>query len=334
MVLTFNLAPIRRRLLGISSDETKFARRGFSLAEPRVQQHLETAGAAFVTGYNLAVAQPHANELVAQLSEAESMYRGFAFEGAAMGLALLDWITPWNRDRFERFFRTPAGDAHLYMLHVGAGWAMARIGWARKNFERSMQRYHPLYRWLTLDGYGFHQGFFHYREHVTEKGVPRGLTLHAAKVFDQGLGRSLWFSQGADPQRVIAMISNFPTDRHADLWSGIALAASYAGGVDRDVLDALLRAAGPFAAELAQGAAFAAKARLRAGNLVSHTVMACDVFCSMSAEAAAAVTDDCLVNLPPDGAEPAYQRWRAKISANFSLAGRARDRTMASSLMN
>jgi enediyne biosynthesis protein E3 len=324
-------APIRRRMFCISPDETKFARRGFARGEPRVQQHLETAGAAFVEGYNAAVATPRADELVATLNEIESMYRGFAFEGAAMALAMFDWITPWDRSRFERYLQTPCGDSHLYMLYVGVGWGMARIPWARKNFECGMQRYDPLYRWLAVDGFGFHQGFFHYREHVTDEHVPRGLSLHAARVFDQGLGRSMWFSQCADPRRIAATIGKFSAARHADLWSGLALAASYAGGVDRSVLENLAEAARPFSANLAQGAAFAAKARQRAGNLVPHTKVACDVFCGTSAEEAAAVTDRCLKTLPPDGVEPAYQAWRARISASFSLAGRANHTTMATS---
>jgi hypothetical protein len=57
--------------------------------------------------------------------------------------------------------------------------------------------------------------------------------------------------------------------------------------------------------------------------------MACELFCGMPADRAAAITDECLKNLPPDGAEPAYQVWRAKISGCFSLAGRLADRTMA-----
>jgi hypothetical protein len=130
----------------------------------------------------------------------------------------------------------------------------------------------------------------------------------------------MWFSQGADPERIATAIHAFPTKRHADLWSGLGLAASYAGGVDRDALESLLTAAGPFAANLAQGAAFAAKARQRAGDAVLHTALACDVFCRMSAEQAAAITDKCLANLPADGPEPAYQAWRARISASFSLA--------------
>jgi hypothetical protein len=290
---------------------------------------LETAGGAFVAGYNAALVKPQTDELLLVLDGSDAMYRGFAYEGAAMGLVLLDSITPWNRSRFQHLLDTPQGDGHLYMIQIGAGWAIARIPWARRKFERSLARYHPLYRWLALDGYGFHQGFFYPNDFLVKKTAPHGLSPHAARVFDQGLGRSLWFSQGANPERIAATISAFPASRHSDLWSGAGLAASYAGGVDRAVLEDLLHRAGDFAPQLAQGAAFAAKARQRAGNLVPHTATACDVFCRMSPDEAAAVTDDCLANLPPDGAEPAYQLWRAKISACFSLAERAADSTMA-----
>ena len=301
------------RLFGISPDETKFARRGFPAADPAVQRHLETAGRNFVNGYNAALANPQAVTLAAALDNLDGLYRGFAFEGAAMALALLDLVTPWNRRRLHRFIDSPAGDRHVYMLHVGAGWAVARHPWAKRHFERAMQRFHPLYRWLLLDGYGFHEGFFHTAEYVGARATPGRLSHHAARVFDQGLGRSMWFSQGGDPKRLAAVVSGFPVQRQDDLWSGVGLAATYAGGVDRDLLEDLQGRAAEHAPQLAQGAAFAAKARLRAGNFVPHTELACDVFCGMPAEDAAAITDDCLRELPADGTESAYQVWRTRI---------------------
>jgi hypothetical protein len=325
----FDFAPIRRRLFGISPDETKFERRGFSPPDPAVQRHLETAGGGFVRGYNTALAEPQADELALRLNDVDFLYRGFAFEGAAMALALLDLITPWNRGRLQRFIDSPHGDAHLYMVHIGAGWAIARLPWARRNFERALARYHPLYGWLALDGYGFHQGFFYTHQYVGCQQAPRGLSPHAARVFDQGLGRSMWFSQGADSARIAVAISAFPKSRHSDLWSGAGLAASYAGGVGRGVLEDLRERSATHASHLAQGAAFAAKARQRAGNPADHTALACDVFCRTTADEAAKVTDDCLENLPDDAAEPAYQVWRGRISECFSLAGRAVYRTMA-----
>jgi hypothetical protein len=128
----------------------------------------------------------------------------------------------------------------------------------------------------------------------------------------------MWFSQGGDPERLAATIGRFPARRQEDLWSGVGLGSSYAGGVDRQTLEALQARANGFAAHLAQGASFAAKARQRAGNPVPHTALACDVYCRMTADRAAAVTDECLLDLPPDGAEPAYEVWRRKIREQFA----------------
>jgi hypothetical protein len=75
--------------------------------------------------------------------------------------------------------------------------------------------------------------------------------------------------------------SAFPQSRQADLWSGVGLACAYAGGVDRRRLEFLREAAGPYLAQAAQGAAFAAKARARAGNPAHQTDLACGVFCGI-----------------------------------------------------
>ncbi len=67
--------------------------------------------------------------------------------------------------------------------------------------------------------------------------------------------------------------------------------------------------------QLAQGAAFAAKARERAGIPSTHTDLACRILCGMPAEDAARATDVALVDLPADGVLPAYEVWRQRIQA-------------------
>ena len=95
------------------------------------------------------------------------------------------------------------------------------------------------------------------------------------------------------------------------------MAATYAGGVDVSVLEALRTAAGGHLPHLAQGAAFAAKARLRAGNLTPHTETACQVFWGTPAADAARVTDDALLDLVAGATEPAYEVWRQRIRDRF-----------------
>lgn len=301
--------------LRISPEEALFHQRNFYPAERDVQHHLERIGIVFIEGFQTAIAESCKFEtLLPRLEEVESEYRGFAYEGAAMGLALLDSVTPWNKRRFQYFLDSEAS-AHAYMIHVGAGWAWARL---HRDFERGLTNLDPLLGWLVVDGYGFHQGYFCWPQFVKKQIIPKGLSTFARKVFDQGLGRSLWFVEGADPDRIAVTIQSFKESRRSDLWSGIGLASAYAGGVDRSTLESLRTLAAHYQAHVAQGVAFAAKARQRAGNPSSKTMLACEIFCGLTPSQTAQITDLALENLPFDGSEPVYGVWRKRIQAYFA----------------
>ena len=309
---------LRTALLGMSLDEASFARRKFRESDPRARQRLEDAGRTFLHGYHAALLDDRPDRLAARLAAIEVDIRGFAFEGAGMGLALLDALTPWRQDRLLSFIPGP-GRAHVYMVHVGAGFAFARLPWVRHRLDRALARFDPLLRWLAVDGYGFHEGFFHWPRYAAGRPHPRGLSGYARRVFDQGLGRSIWFVEGADVDRIPGTIGAFPTGRHPDLWAGIGLACAYAGGVDRVDVERLRDAAGPHRGWVGQGAAFAAKARQRAGNPAPHTDVAAEVFCGTSAEVAAGLTDAALQDLGHDDGTPAYERWRRRIQARLAV---------------
>jgi hypothetical protein len=147
------------------------------------------------------------------------------------------------------------------MTHVGVGWAIARVPWLRRNVDKCLAQLDPLLGWLAIDGYGFQSGFFHAPNSIGAKTYPNGLSKYARRVFDQGLGRSLWFVEGADVSRISLTIASFHNTRRADLWSGIGLASAYAGGADGPALECLREAAKGYITHMAQGAAFAAKAR-------------------------------------------------------------------------
>ena len=265
-------------------------------------------------GYRAVLTDPRVASFVPELDRVDSVVRGFAYEGAAMALALRDWFTPWKRDRVASFLRG-AGDAHTYMVHVGAGWVLARVPGRVKNF---LTRFDPLLGWLLVDGYGFHEGFFHWPKYLNDRQpAPARLQGYARRVFDQGLGRCLWFIDGTDVSLIPRTIAALPSERHGDLWSGVGLAAVYAGEVGASELETLRVAAGPFQPQLAQGAAFAAKARQRADNSTLYQDLACGILCGVPAREAALVTDDALENLPANGAEPAYEIWRQRIQNKF-----------------
>jgi hypothetical protein len=308
------LGPLRKLCFGIRAREIAFERRGFRGGGDGMRERLEQIGRAFADGYHAAIEDGSLPALVPRLMSFNADLQGFAFEGAAMGLALLDFLTPWRKDRVQSFLRG-AGGAHTYMVHVGVGWILARTP---GNISRRLARFDPLLRWLVVDGYGFHEGFFHWPRYIAGQPHPARLAVYERRAFDQGFGRCLWFIDGGDVSRIPQTILAFPAERRADLWSGVGLATAYAGGVGESELKALRESAGDCRPHLAQGAAFAAKARQRSDCLVPYTSLACAVLCGMSAAEAARLTDAALEKLTPDGAEPAYEIWRKRVQARFT----------------
>lgn len=303
------LGAIRKLVFGISAQDTSFERREFRGGSPAMRSRLEKIGKAFVDGYHAALDDHHLDALVPKLRQVDRDLEGFAFEGAAMGLALLDRLTPWWPNRLQAFLEGAGGD-HAYMVHVGVGWVIARIP---GNVERQLSRLDPLLRWLAMDGYGFHEGFFRWRQYLAGQPAPNRVQGYARRAFDQGLGRCLWFIDGGDVKRIPQTIGALAAPRRGDLWSGVGLASVYAGGVGAEELRNLRQAAGEFQPQLAQGAAFAAKARLRAGNATAYTGLASEILCGLTAEAAAEITNEILEDLSDDADEPAYEVWRKRV---------------------
>ncbi|MBV9787250.1 MAG: DUF1702 family protein [Chloroflexi bacterium] len=52
---------------------------------------------------------------------------------------------------------------------------------------------------------------------LEEKTFPEHLSPYARRIFDQGWGRAIWYSTGADVTRVAALLSAFPEARQPDL---------------------------------------------------------------------------------------------------------------------
>jgi enediyne biosynthesis protein E3 len=308
------LGQARRRFLGISPAEVSFPRRGF-VGEEAARLRLEQIGIVFLSGYHAALEETVFVPLAHRLASVEADLRGFAFEGAAMALALLDCFTPWRKDRW-RTFTERLGESHIYMMHVGLGWTLARL---RRRVTPYLTRLDPVIGWLAVDGYGFHEGYFRWPFYIERQQLPSRLNTYERRVFDQGLGRSMWFVKGANVEAVTNTINHFPSTRHDDLWSGVGLACAYAGGCGRAALESLRTAARGHLPALAQGVAFAAKTRQRAANLNSHTETVCRLICGHSAADAAAITDAALKNLRAEDGVPAYEMWRRRIQNKLAL---------------
>lgn len=300
---------LRRCLIGVPDREALAFVQGHGPKWDHVQQGVMTA----VGGYHSVLDDHRLERLVPALEEVPLELRGYAYEGAAMGLVGMDLFLP-GPSRFQEYAQGPARHHH-YMIHIGAGEALARLRRRPEPFLRKLQD--PVVRWLVMDGYGFHEAFFRPGRHVNGQRVPAGLSHFAARVFDQGVGRGIWFLSGADVDLIARRIAGFPMHRQPDLWAGVGVACGYVGGLRRDEVERLADLAGPYRPELAVGAAFVAKGRHRAGNPVPDTDLACSVLLGVDSAEAARIVDRAWLDLPDSDQSPAYDTLQRRLAAGF-----------------
>jgi enediyne biosynthesis protein E3 len=314
--VTRHLTGLRKRMLGISLDEVTFRRRGFDDDGSGAIARLEQVGKVFLKGYHAALNDEGPEVLASNLDTIDVEFSGFAYEGAAMGLTLLDQLSLRNHERLLTFLNG-VGSKHTYMIHVGVGWAIARVPWLRRNFDHAVGHLDPLLRWLAADGNGFSDFYFRSQYFLRKPERLNRLQGYTRHAYAQGVGRSLWFVAGASANRISRSISLLPRSLHGDLWSGVGLACAMAGGADHAAIERIKSLSGDYHSALAQGAAFAAKARQQADNPTHDTEMACQILCGLDAAAAAQLTDAMRRCLPEDGKVPAYEIWRRRIQSQF-----------------
>ncbi len=316
-LVRLSAARLRRRIFGLPVAATTFRRRGFASAPPATQAWLEHVGALVLLGYHAALAAPGAHELADALQGVPLDERGFAYEGAAMGLALLARLFPWRRRALREFLDGPA-QPHVYMAHIGIGWAWAALPGP---IAGSLQRHDGIRRYLIMDGFGFYHGYFHARRYLRAATPPSRVRGYARRVFDQGMGRALWFVAGADPERVETSIEALPAERRGDLWAGVGLAAAYACGVDAATLEALAERAGACRPQLAQGACFAALTRHTAANPAPHGARASLALCGRGPEEAAQIASQALHDARGADDGERYEDCRRRIQSRFLRQG-------------
>jgi enediyne biosynthesis protein E2 len=320
------LGSLRRLLLSPSLAEVTFAGRGFPVEPSAATRQLEAVPHAVICGFEWGIDARDRWEVERRLSLIEPEQRGFAYEGATMAFTILDAMGPRRRRHRTRDLLLGPGQPHIFLTYIGIGFAMSHLPrplWKKVLPDLSGSPYYPTMSWLAVDGYGFDLAYFHTAKYVAEQRVPapypwQGAPDYFPRAVDQGIGRALWFINGGQPVDVAAAVGQFAGHRLADLWAGVGLAATFAGGCGADGLATLRGAAGEHAAELGQGSVFAAKARVYAGYVPAHTEVGTAALAGLSATAAATLADDCLVAEADAGAVPAYELWRRQVAARLT----------------
>jgi hypothetical protein len=284
------------------------ARRDFAPAAGAAGRRLDEVVDGFAHGYNAVLNGGY------DPAELPVDLRGFGYEGAAMSSALLDLMT-LSGGRRLRELGDGEGARYIHLINVGAGWAYARLRlrpwWTVRPSANEQGVGTPLLRWLAWDGWGFHRAFFAPRRVFVDRAPgPSGVR----RVCDQGAGRALWFYAGADPDRIGDVINGFPGVRRPDLWAGVALAAAYTGAQPPEVLAVLAERAAAHRAHLAQGAAFAAKAHVLAGEVPRASAAAVRALTGVAPGIAARWTDEALaVSIGGPDSPAGYEGWRGGI---------------------
>jgi enediyne biosynthesis protein E2 len=323
-IMSTFLGALRRLLLTPKLGDVTFAKRGFPTVGSTAVEHLEAIPQSVICGFEWGIDSRGLWEVERRLSVVEPEHRGFAYEGAAMA---------GGRGRRTRELLVGPGQPHIFLTYIGIGFAMARLPrvlWKKVIPDLTGSAYYPTMSWLAVDGYGFDRAYFDTRRWVDKQYVPtpypwEGAPDYFLRVVDQGIGRALWFIHGAQAANVAAAVRGFADHCQADLWSGVGLAATFAGGCALPGLTELRAASGAHHAELALGAVFAVKTRTYAGFVPAHTRLAATVLADLSIDAAVAIADAAAVD--PDqtrsGHVPAYKLWRQRIRDHFVSSAKA-----------
>ncbi|MDP4503114.1 DUF1702 family protein [Nonomuraea turcica] len=309
---TLTAATGLRRFLIKDPLECDLSRRRFRIRHGACRTVFAKAEKSFVFGFNAMMSKE-----VEKVEEIPAEQRPFGYEGAAAACTVLDLLTLTRGRRLHELLAGPA-QHHRHAAHLGAGRGYAMV---RLRPMRGARQAHPLLRWLAVDGFGFQWSLARADRMIGERTMPDLFSRAHCAVFDQGLGRLLWYHDCGSPDDVAARIGGFPAVRRADLWSGVGFAAAYTGGAEADELWWLTEHAGAdgFRAHLAQGCAFAVAARLRSGMVPDHTAQAASILAGAAPEEAAAWTDRALIALGHQArTHEDFRRWQSQTRHSWT----------------
>ncbi|MEJ2885789.1 DUF1702 family protein [Actinomycetospora aeridis] len=323
---------LRRRLLAPTEGDVTFAARGFPVTGGPAVRHLEAVPAAVVRGFRGTVDGSPLPQVAARAAAEPDPLRGFHHEGAVMAACVVDAMDPRGGPRGGTRARDlltgPARD-HVLLGWIGVGFALAKLPtaiWSRAVPDLDDVDHQAVLSALAVDGWAFDLAFFDPPRWLGRQerlpSVPwRGDDAGVPRVADQGVGRALWFFHGAEVPRVAAAVAAFAPDRHADLWAGVGLAATLAGGASADDLRRLAAAGAP--EDLALGAVLAARAAQDAaadtGTVPAHVTTGARALAGTSVPGGADLVTG-LAPAPGAAGVPAYLDWRARIRARLAAS--------------
>jgi hypothetical protein len=249
--------------------------------EKEISLRVEKIRSIFQAAKQLASDEPDLPVLLKHLDNTDNEFCSIAYEGASMGIALRD-LEKFGTLSDWRFFNDKA-EAHAAQTHAGLGWALAQTN---KAVPHLLKTFPPLLRFRILDGYGYYEGIFRQRTSIQARKTPVSFEDWMLPAYDQGIGRSLWYSCKGNIYKIQEMISAFDMERQGYMWVGIGVASAYVGGCDKSLLTSLSIISGKYQDQLSVGAVLAARSRVMANSRLTDVELACRILCQLSSKEA------------------------------------------------
>jgi enediyne biosynthesis protein E3 len=276
-------------------------------------QKIERIKSIFLDTQLFCARQDNPSSLIGYLEKIEPEFRSIGYESASMAIALKDLQKNQGMDNWLFYARTLA-QAHKAQVYVGLGWAIAKLNLPFLSVVEKIETrlYHRV-----ADGCGYYDGSFRQRQTIINPQLPLYLPEAAMPLYDQGIGRSLWYTSNADINKIHSNVDNFPVSRHAGLWRGIGIAVAYVGGCDEETLKTLLQYAGTNRIELAYGAALAARSRMEANAVTTDTDRCSRLWFTLTANEVNMFSIDPVERAAIEN-EEVYLNWIAKVEEGLA----------------
>ena len=211
-----------------------------------VGERISNARKSFVTGYQKAL-KASKKELPTLLNDMTGNSRGFALEGAAMAVTMMDELDKANQDLLATLL-SKRQESERMLCAIGIGWASARIRYPIQWFPASIFSKQEIQS--IIDGYGFHQGFF--GKYKPKASADLKYTAFEHEAYLNGIGRSIWFTQNGIIENIKEIIVKYPTCDKKALWSGVGTACAFTDNIDQ--VDKLQNSAQRYESYIYEGA--------------------------------------------------------------------------------
>jgi enediyne biosynthesis protein E3 len=250
------------------------------------------------------------NSIISRIESLDPDFRSIGYESMSMAIALKELqscsaqLLPAFDPAGWVYFAEHRSSKHRAQVCVGLGWAIAKLN---RPFLEIVQNINPEWRHRVADGCGYYDGTFRRRQVVDDLHLPAYIPANGLCMYHQGIGRSLWYSCGADEKKLAAKIKTFTLHMQPFLWRGASIAIAYIGGCYKDQLARIYREAQEFGKYIVEGSALAAASRIQADTMTADTDQCVRLWYEMYNDQLANITSGSLDTF--SAAETIYQNW-------------------------